>query len=81
MTAAEMKLQRDLEYFRMKSAELDERENQIQQIKAVFGHREQVLDDTFTMSHDTKTRAVVYHKLKELRDLRKEFDAILRTEG
>ncbi len=35
----------------------------------------------FTMSHDTKIRAVVYHKLKELRDLRKEIDSILGLEG
>ncbi|WP_313260859.1 hypothetical protein [Lacrimispora sp.] len=47
MTVAEMKLERDLEYFRTKSAELDERENQIQQIKAVFDHREQMLDDIY----------------------------------
>lgn len=81
MTAAEMKLERDLEYFRMKSAELDERDSQIRQIIAVFNEREQRLEDTFNLSGDYKTTAAAHFKLKELRDLRKEIETILGQEG
>lgn len=80
-TAVEMKLQRDIEYSRMQAAELEERENQIRQIKAMFDEREQRHEDTYNLSSDYKTKAGAYYRLEELRDLRKEFDAILRTEG
>lgn len=77
MTVAEMSLERDLEFYRRKAAERDERENQINQIKSVFDEREQRLDDTYNLSRDYKTRAAAYFKLKELRDLCKEINIIL----
>ena len=81
MTAPEMNLEQAIQISRLQAEELETKENQIQQIKAVFDEREQRHEDTYNLSSDYKTKAGAYYRLEELRDLRKEFDAILRTEG
>lgn len=79
MTASELRLERELSYHKIKSTELDKRDDQIQQIMTVFDEREQRLNDTFILSHDGRTRVMAYHKLRELRELRREIKSILAT--
>lgn len=81
MTVADARIEHERQMYRLNAQELEIKENQIQQIKAVFDEREQRHEDTYNLSSDYKTKAGAYYRLEELRDLRKEFDAILRTEG
>jgi len=81
MTVADARIEHERQMYRLNAQELEMKENQIQQIKAVFDEREQRHEDTYNRSSDYKTKAGAYYRLEEPRDLRKEFDAILRTEG
>lgn len=81
MTAPEMELDQSIQISRLQAEELEIKDNQIRHIMTALDEREQRLEDTYNLSSDYKTKAGAYYRLEELRDLRKEFDAILRTEG
>jgi hypothetical protein len=81
MTAAEMKLERDLEYFRTKSAELDERENQIQRIKDTVAIYKQSYSDTMVHTHNLDQKKEAQHMWRALDNIEKEIEAIIGQEG
>lgn len=47
----------------------------------IFDEREQRLADTYKWSWERTTREAAHIKLEELRDMRKEIDIILGSEG
>ena len=81
MTAPEMSLDQLLQISRLQAEELEMQDNQIRHIRTVFDEREQRLEDTYNLSRDYITRSAAYFKLVELRDMRKEIDTILGSEG
>jgi hypothetical protein len=81
MTAAEMKLERDLEYFRMKSAELEERDTQIQRIRDTVAIYKQSYSDTMMHTHKLEQKKEAQHMRRALDNIEKEIEAIIGQEG
>ena len=81
MTAVEMKLQMDLEYFRMKSAVLDERDKQIQRIKDTVAIYKQSYSDTMMHTHKLDQKKEAQHMWKAMDNIEKEIEAIIGQEG
>lgn len=81
MTAPEMNLDQAIQISRLQAEELEMQDNQIRHIRTVFDEREQRLADTYNMSPDSRERVEAICKLTEVRDMRKEIDIILGSEG
>lgn len=72
MTAAEMKLNQECEFYRMRAAELEKIENMNNKFMDIIDNSKQRYSDIVSLSHDDKTRAVAQNKWKALDDLKKE---------
>ena len=81
MTAPEMSLDQLLQISRLQAEELETKDNQLRHIKTVFDEREQRLEDTYKWSWERTTREAARINLEELRDMRREIDIILESEG
>ena len=81
MTTPEMSLDQAIQISRLQAEELEAKDNQLRHIKTVFDEREQRLADTCIMSHDSRERVEAICKLVYLRDMRREIDIILGSEG
>lgn len=81
MTAAEMKLDHINQICRLQTEELEIKDNQTRQIMTMFDEHEQRLEDIYNLTHEISTKKMAYFRLKELRDLRKEIEAIRGQEG
>ncbi|EXG86203.1 hypothetical protein K413DRAFT_3026 [Clostridium sp. ASBs410] len=81
MTAAEMKMEHDQEYFSMRAAEAERAENQISQIRAAIAIHKQNHSDTMVMTHDQKKKATEQCVWKALDNIEKEIEAIIGQEG
>lgn len=81
MTAAEMKMEHDREYYSMRAAVAERAENQISQIRTVIAIHKQNHSDTMVMTHDQKKNAEEQCAWKALDAIEKEIEAIIGQEG
>ncbi|WP_313182088.1 hypothetical protein [Lacrimispora sp.] len=81
MTAAEMKMIHDREYYSMRAAVAERAENQISQIRTVIAIHKQNHSDTMVMTHDQKKKAEEQCAWKALDNIEKEIEAIIGQEG
>ena len=81
MTAAEMKLEHDIEYYRMRAAEAERAENIISQIRTAVEVHKQNHSDTMAMTHDPKVKFLEQSAWKAVNMIEKEIEAIIRQEG
>lgn len=81
MTAPEMSLDQVFQISRLQAEELELKDSQIRHIRTMLDEREQRLEDTYKWSWERTTREAAHIKLEELRDMRKEIDIILGSEG
>ncbi len=75
MAAAE--IMNELEYYRMKAAELEKAEIVKDKILEVLENTKQEYADVVGFSHDGKARAVAQNKWKALDDIQKEIELLV----
>lgn len=81
MTAAETRLDQELQICQLQASELETKDNWLRQIATMFDEHEQRLEDTYNMTREYDIKRAAYFKLQELRDLRKEIETIQEQEG
>lgn len=81
MTAAEMKIKHDREYYQMRATEAERAENQLRQIKMVVAVHKQNHSDTMAMTHDPREKFAEQSAWKALDTIEKEIEAIIGQEG
>lgn len=81
MNAAEMKMEHDMEYFKMRAAEAERAENQISQIRAVIAIHKQNHSDTMMHTHNLDQKKEAQHMWKAMDNIEKEIEAIIGREG
>ena len=81
MTAVEMKMEHDLEYFSMRAAEAERAENQISQIRAVIAIHKQNHSDTMMYTHKPEQKKEAQHMWRAMDNIEKEIEAIIGQEG
>ena len=81
MTATEMKMEHDREYFYMRAAEAERDENHISQIREVIAIHKQNHSDTMVHTHKLQEKEIAQHMWKALDIIEKEIEAIIRQEG
>lgn len=72
MTAPEMELMQECEFYRMRAAELEKAENMNNKVMDIIDNAKQRYSDIVFSSHDDKARAVAQNKWKALDDIQHE---------
>lgn len=74
MTAAEMQLMQECEYYRNRVAEFEKVEFVTNSIMDIIDNEKQRYSDIISRSHDDKAREVAQNKWESINDLQKEIE-------
>lgn len=77
MTAAEMQLMQECEFYRMRAAELEKNENAVNQIKDIIENTKQRYGDIIWKKVNDVPNLPELHKWKALDDLQHEIEEVL----
>ena len=74
MTAAEKQLERELEFYKMRVAELNGSDMKLNKVVDLIDNAMQIYDDRFMKSHDVDERVNLFDRWKVLRDIKDELE-------
>ncbi len=76
MTAAEKQLERELEFYKMRVAELHGSDMKLNKVVDLIDNAMQIYDDRFMKSHDVDERVNLFDRWKVLRDIKDELEQL-----
>nr|DAI95305.1 MAG TPA: hypothetical protein [Bacteriophage sp.] len=76
MTAKEMELERECEYYKMKTAELEKADIFVNKVKEIFDNAKQRYKDVTIQSNNNLLRVEAKNKMDALIDLEKELGQV-----